>query len=125
MFHVPEEYRVINGAFASDASYGNNGHFKIRLSNRSVAMIIASDGKGWEHVSVHIATMQNGRQIGERTPTWAEMCRIKNAFWDAGDCVIQYHPPEDVYVNNHEHTLHLWRPTDQTIPVPPKIFVGI
>ena len=119
MFKVNERYRITkNHRLSSDDSYGNNGLFNIPLSNRSVAYIIASDGEGWEHVSVHI--ISDGK---DRTPTWSEMCRIKDMFWDKEDCVVQYHPPESEYVNNHKHTLHLWRPTDQILPKPEKIMV--
>jgi hypothetical protein len=52
------------------------------------------------------------------------MCYIKDLFWDKDDCVIQYHPAQSEYVNLHKHTLHLWRPTHETFPIPNKILVG-
>jgi hypothetical protein len=45
--------------------------------------VIASDGKGWEHISV---------SLPNRCPNWREMCFIKSLFWDEEDVVIQYHP---------------------------------
>jgi hypothetical protein len=39
--------------------------------------------------------------------------------------VIQYHPPESEYVNNHPNCLHLWRPTGCALPMPPSIMVGV
>lgn len=127
MFQVPEQYRVTTGPLGSTRANGNDGHFKIPLSNRSTAYIIASSGMGWEHVSVHIveATFKQPNPWQDRTPTWAEMCKIKAAFWGEEDTVIQYHPPKSEYVNNHKHTLHLWRPIGVEIPRPPKILVGI
>ena len=85
---------------------------------RTIAYAIASDGMDWEHVSVHM--ISDGK---ERTPTWSEMCKIKDIFWTNEDCVIQYHPPETEYVNNHKHTLHLWKPVKEKIPVPDKFMV--
>lgn len=121
MFKVPERYRITkNSALANDSSYGNNGAFAIPLSNRSTACIIASDGEGWEHVSVHIVS--DGK---ERTPTWSEMCKIKDLFWSDEDCVIQFHPRKSEYVNNHKYTLHLWKPINQEIPRPDTMLVGI
>jgi hypothetical protein len=121
MFKVPEKYRVTSSNhFATDSSYGNNGVFIIPLSNRSTAYTIASDGESWEHVSVHIVS--DGK---DRTPTWTEMCKIKDMFWGDDDCVVQYHPPKSDYVNNHKHTLHLWRPVNIEIPRPDSILVGI
>lgn len=103
----------------SDKSLGNNGGFKIPLDKDTTALVVASDGVGWEHVSVHI------KESGvNETPTWEEMCEIKALFWGPEDCVIQYHPPKSEYVNNHEHCLHLWRPTEVQIPLPPSILTG-
>jgi hypothetical protein len=118
MFHVREEYRVKNGTYGSDSTYGNNGAFKINRGRTTFA-IIASDGEGWEHVSVHCISEDK-----ERTPTWSEMCFIKELFWDEDDCVIQYHPAKSEYINLHKFTLHLWRPVGVAIPTPPKFMVG-
>lgn len=110
MFHVPEKNRVKTGPNASDKSYGNNGAFLIgRLR------IIASEGKGWEHVSI---------SLSDRTPRWNEMCQIKSIFWDEEDCVIQYHPPKSEYVNCHPYCLHMWRPIGINLPIPPSLLVG-
>lgn len=120
MFKVPEKWRVTHrNPMASDKSFGNNGLFVFNLSHRSTAYVIASDGEGWEHVSAHILSNNT-----PRTPTWSEMCKIKNLFWDVEDCAIQYHPSKDEYINNHPYTLHLWRPIDQTVPTPPSYLVG-
>lgn len=116
---VPEEYRITSGPLASDSSFGNNGAFIIPFFYGVYAYIIASDGEGWEHVSVHIHS--NGR---DRTPSWDEMCRIKSLFWDDQDTVIQYHPRKSEYVNHHSHCLHLWKPIGIEIPLPPSELVG-
>ena len=126
-FHVPNQYRIKTGVMRSDDSNGNNGAFFI--PNRAVCAgkseppfkVIASDGglpgqMSWEHVSV---------SLPHRCPTWAEMCRIKSIFWDANDVVIQYHPAESEYVNNHNFCLHLWRPVGVELPVPDSLLVGI
>jgi len=110
---VPEKYRITNGPMRSDESFGNNGAFKIPLSNRTIALVIASEGKGWEHVSVHMVS--EGK---ERTPTWSEMCKIKDMFWDEDETVIQFHPKKSEYVNVHVNCLHLWKPIGIEIPLP-------
>lgn len=117
MFHVPEKYRFKNHAspLASDESFGNNGAFFIPFESY-ILEVIASDGAGWEHVSVILKN---------RCPNWKEMCFIKSLFWDETDCVVQYHPPKAEYVNNHETCLHLWRSTTDIFPLPPSILVGI
>jgi hypothetical protein len=114
-FHVPEKYRVQDGQMASNSRFGNNGAFVLKLSTAQVVYAIASDQFGWEHVSV---------SRRDRCPTWFEMCQVKDMFWDADDCVVQYHPPESEYVNNHPYCLHLWRKIDEPFPLPPRIMVG-
>ena len=126
-FHVPDKFRVRKGAFASDARDGNNGAFFVPnraatprgLSTRDAApvplKIIASDGAGWEHVSVSLPT---------RCPTWTEMAYVKSVFWDDNDCVVQFHPPKSEYVNNHPFCLHLWRSSRYVFPLPDSLLVG-
>ena len=128
MFHVPEDRRVdlpLSHALSSTIASGNNGAFDFvgpvpgwRL------LVIASDGGGWEHVSVHAARERGLRDVQTRVPTWAEMVFIKNEFWGPEDVVMQLHPRQSVYVNQHPHVLHLWRPLDKVIPEPPPEFVG-
>lgn len=115
-FHVPEKFRIRTGRAGSDESFGNNGTFIVTLRHSQTVRVVASDGMDWEHVSVSRA---------DRCPTWDEMCQIKAMFWDTEDCVIQFHPPESEYVNNHPHCLHLWRPIDAAIPMPHHSMVGI
>jgi hypothetical protein len=119
MFHVPEKYRITTGVLSSQKENGNNGAFKItsfRLN--SPLNVIASDGYGWEHVSV---------SLSHRCPKWEEMCLIKDIFWDDDDFVVQIHPPKDDYVNNHPYCLHLWRKagTNDFCQRPPNSMVGI
>lgn len=131
MFHVPEKYRIIGGRMGSNASFGNRGAFTFAIFKdddsrkrhkiHRVAWVIASDGMGWEHVSVHM----NDASGKTYTPTWDEMCFVKDMFWDDEDCVMQLHPPRSLYVNNHPNVLHLWRPTTGGIPIPNDILVGI
>lgn len=121
MFHVPNQYRLRrHPQLGSDDSYGNNGFFIFKRTVRGKDTEIrcqASDGEGWEHVSVSVNA--------KRCPSWNEMCYVKDLFWDKEDCVIQYHPPASEYVSTHDYVLHLWRPTTFEQPVPEKIFVGI
>lgn len=69
----------------------------------------------FEHVSVSLA---------HRCPTWEEMCKVKDLFWDSEDVVVQFHPAKSEYVNLSKTCLHLWRWTKGTFPQPNKIEVG-
>lgn len=113
-FKCPEQYRIK----VPELPLGDDtcGIFTVKMKHGQVAIVIASAGFGWEHVSVSRA---------DRCPTWGEMCKVKSLFWDDDDCVIQYHPPKKDHINNHEYCLHLWRPIGIDLPMPPKIMVGI
>lgn len=133
MMRVPEKYRLTGGMFPSSKADGNNGYFQIpfvdgqilrtprlfmareRRERAKIMVIVASDGEGWEHVSC---------SFGDRTPTWEEMCQVKDLFWGKEDCVLQFHPPKSEYVNMHNYTLHLWRPAGKNPETPPSILVG-
>ena len=126
--HVPEFARVTDGPMGSDYTFGNNGAFDIESPSPGWHLaLICSDGSDatvsdkWEHVSAH-AYNRSGKM---RTPSWDEMCYVKRLCWDAEDVVMQLHPRESEYVNNHPHVLHLWRPLHAAIPEPPSIFVGV
>ena len=129
MFKVPEDHRFTQKghSMSSDKSYGCNGifiipHPKIR---DYFYQVIASDQLDWEHVSVSIFTQKKLQKKNgvDRTPTWTEMCFIKDLFWDDTDTVIQYHPAKSTYVNMHKYVLHIWKPKKRRIPVPPVQFV--
>ena len=124
MFHVPELARnVSHPVLGSTSADGNNGAFDLESPEPGWRlMLICSDGMDWEHVSIH-AYKREGKQ--QRTPNWREMCYVKDLCWDEEDVVMQLHPKKSEYVNNHPHTLHLWRPTNQPIPTPPSITVGV
>lgn len=111
---VPEEYREKEGMLGSTAEIGNNGCFMIPFESRTLC-VIASDGEWWDHVSVSLTS---------RTPNWREMCFIKDLFFEKHECVVQYHPPESEYVNNHPFCLHLWRSQREHFPMPPSYLVG-
>lgn len=115
-FQVPNKYRVREGRMASDDSIGNNGAFVVTLRHKQDVFVIAGEAFGWEHVSV---------SRRDRCPTWEEMCQVKDLFWGAEDCVVQFHPPQSEYVNNHPRCLHLWRQIGAEFPMPDSLLVGI
>lgn len=76
--------------------------------------VIVSDGMGWDHVSV---------SLPKRTPTWEEMCYVKDLFFDPDETVVQFHPSVEHYVNLHPNCLHLWRNQIEIQELPPIICV--
>lgn len=51
------------------------------------------------------------------------MCRIKDIFWGEDECVVQFHPPKNEYINLHPYCLHLWKKIGESFETPPKQFV--
>lgn len=123
MLHAPEKYRDQESVLSkSIRTVSNAGIFTIphhRIHGYRY-FVICSNQLGWEHVSLQVSKID---EKTTRCPTWEEMCYIKDLFWDETDCVVQYHPAKNEYVNRHPFVLHLWRPTTQVIPIPPKILV--
>lgn len=117
-FRMPNEYRVRRGALSSDDTYVDEGAFQVPSCHRDeVITVIASNGMGWEHVSVSLGPFSN------KCPSWDEMCQIKKLFWGEDVCVIQFHPAKSNYVNRHKGCLHMWRKIGTVIEMPPKFMV--
>lgn len=121
---MPERFRVAHplayksepgdpfGCFVIPTPYGQPGE---KLSVIACAGQAKDISEGWDHVSV---------SLKNRCPTWDEMNLLKDLFWDAEDCVVQYHPPKSDYINNHNFCLHLWKRNGE-MPRPPSILVGV
>lgn len=109
--------RVKVGPFGSVPEQGFNGFFEFMINGLPI-FCIASDGHGWQHVSVSIP----GSTF---PPSWYQMCRVKELFWGPDEWVMQLHPPKAENINNYPGCLHLWRPTAGAIPVPSPELVGL
>lgn len=117
--HQINRWRARGGELGSDNSYGNNGAFHIPCPETgSTLFVVASDGMGWDHVSVSVVDE-------ERCPAWEEMCYVKQLFWHEDETVIQYHPAESDYVRCHPWALHMWRPQHAELPKPLPVMVGV
>ena len=98
-------------------SYGGslNGCFMIPvIPTADVLRVIASVGDGWDHVSV---------SLEHRCPTWDEMSKVKRMFFNPWETAVQFHVPEEEHINIHPNVLHLWRPHNQVIHLPPRNMV--
>ena len=101
------------------AGIGEDGGQGILFNcGKRFASVIWSNGGGWEHVS--ICPFKRSY-----TPSWDDMCRLKDMFFCEEETVVQYHPAKSEYVNNMPNCLHLWRPINEEIPTPPSIMVGV
>ena len=112
------QHRMRVGKYGSTPDYGFNGAFGFPLYGEPRRVYaIASDQEGWKHVSVSF-----GRDA-TKTPSWSIMCRVKDLFWEPEDWVIQYHPAQSCYINQHPGVLHLWQPLTTPLPTPPQFMV--
>jgi len=126
---ILEKGRVRSGLWATTSEWGLSGLFVLQAPTGAALRIgshtgdgdmvavdfpsrerkVISAPTGWEHVTV---------ETDHRTPTWDEMCFVKNLFWKEEECVVEYHPPLSRYVKYNPHCLHLWRPKHAKIPSP-------
>lgn len=107
---------------------GLAGYYYDSDSNKNLNFIFSKQ-MGWEHLSVSMPS---------RTPTWDQMCKMKDIFWNDDETCVEYHPSKEQYVNMHPHCLHIWKPVwdeqfmqelkfnpkDDLLPIPPHILVG-
>ncbi len=107
-------HRINSSMWYGDSGDGWNGAFRFNVEN-GVLFVIASHGGGWDHVSV-------SRE--DRIPTWGEMEHIKRLFFLDTETAMQLHVPVSQHINCHPYCLHLWRPQNQEIPLPPSFMVG-
>jgi hypothetical protein len=115
-----EPFRIHAGFYGSSAG-SDYGAFIVPGPCGRELLIIASPGDAdenipWEHVSV---------SLPNRCPNWPEMSFVKDLFWDMEETVMQLHPPRSQWINQHPFCLHLWRPLNAEIPLPPRIAVGM
>lgn len=93
-----------------------NGKVKIVKDIDKALHFMFSWGCGFEHLSVSTPI---------QCPTWEQMCKMKDIFWREDEVCMQLHPKKEDYVNCMDYCLHIWRPIDKDIPMPPSIMVGL
>ena len=110
------------GGLTDPAMDRYHGIFLIPVtSSKRPLRIVATSGDapgsyGWDHVSVSLPA---------RCPTWAEMDHVKRLFFLPEEVAMQLHPQESDHISNMPYCLHIWRPAQSDIPLPPPILVGI
>jgi len=108
-----EKLRIDHPMYGKPEPGSINGCFEIPYENQQL-FVISGCGDGWDHVSV---------SLKNRCPNWKEMCFIKNLFFEPDELVVQFHPPVKDYVNIGKNVLHMWRPWEQEIELPPLYMV--
>lgn len=111
---IDEIRQTINLIIVAENDDGFGGKYYDKISDKWLNFIFSYQ-LGWEHLSVSTPS---------KTPTWEQMCTMKDIFWNKDEVCVEYHPKEEDYVNNHPHCLHVWKPTELELPTPPHILVG-
>lgn len=75
---------------------------------------VAVNGR-WRHVSFSRRS---------KLPTWADLKRVRYAYFDADATVVQLFPEKENYVSLHDYTLHLWQWLDGEFPFPEARLLG-
>lgn len=109
--HALDQYRRTYMDQVGDAGCGM---FVLPSPVMGELRVVASNELGWDHVSV---------SLHNRPPVWTEMEHVKRLFWQDDAVVMQLHVAVSAHISIHPHTLHLWRPHDVALPLPPPIMV--
>ena len=111
-----EEIKSTRNLFIEDENPNDGfcGYYYDSINNKRLTFIFSYQ-LGWEHLSVSMPS---------KTPSWDQMCRMKDIFWNKDEVCVEYHPKEEDYVNMHPHCLHIWRPIEEYLPTPPHLLVG-
>lgn len=113
---LPKNWRCIHpGGHRQEGVFFYNGpRFKYPIK------VIACAADGWDHVSVSLPTVR-------RAPNWEELEFVKRCFFRDDETAIQLHVPKKQHVDYSGvigfDVLHLWRPHDFEIPVPPAYMI--
>ena len=106
--------RVIE-TMGSAGDHGNGAFIVHSVIDRAQLLVVASNGEGWDHVSV---SRRN------RPPNWTEMEQVAKLFFAADEVAVQYHVPATEHVNAAVNALHWWRPQHGELPRPSMHLVG-
>ncbi len=99
---------------------GAEGAFQLNCAGVWLRVVVSNGmeegAEGWDHVSVSTA---------DRCPTWEEMKLVKGWFFLPEEWVVQYHPADADYIDNHPYCLHMWHNIRTEFIKPPSIMVGV
>ena len=104
-------FDVVTGSWGDSG----NGLFLLVSPYGDVLVVRASNGEGWDHVSVSRV---------DRCPWWEEMEHVRIHFFEDDETVMQLSVPRSEHLNCHPYCLHMWRPHNKRIPQPPAIMVA-
>ena len=101
---IPNHFMFMENQYRNLISASNCSDFYFAMEGNKIGDVtaITFPDEVWEHVLLDPLTLQ-------RCPTWPEMVRMKEMFWNPRDVVIQVHPAKKDYINIMPYALHQWR----------------
>ena len=81
---------------------------EITINGHNGSVIFSPDMNGWEHVSFC--------PYRGYVPSWDDMCKLKDFFFEDEEEAIQIHPKKSEYINIMDNCLHLWRNSKLELP---------
>lgn len=117
-----DNHRVTGMGIPKVTDPENEGMFMFNSPwDKGELIVIAAVGYGWDHISVSRA---------DGTPSWLEMDYVKRLFFHEHEWAYQLHAPVAEHISGKWpgrralNTLHVWKPHNRTIPIPPRWMVG-
>lgn len=105
----PESYRITVESYIDGAIYSSLPPIDTMTSYAELRVIasVVDAGTHGSH-QLHISVSRP-----DRDPTWSEIKAVRGAFFPPDIDAVMILPREEDYVNEHEHTFHVWQcPTD-------------
>jgi hypothetical protein len=107
MITIPGWHRAPNVELQCAPHFGG-APFAVFESTSGLRVITTLEEGVWLHVSV---------SRPNREPSWYELVSVKKIFM-GNRFAVQFLPPEEHYLNLHQHCLHLWCRVDDEPIVP-------
>lgn len=90
------------------------GYLRLRSGKKRMFTVFAGVNDSSEYWPVEYVSVGLYNE-NKKTPTWEEMCEVKEIFWEPEEEVHQIHPAESQYIHGVggvNNVLHLWRPEE-------------
>ncbi len=120
-----EQYRVYDGSDLLNIIFGQYDMLESQKAyvfskEKGDYYIQTLQTFGWDHISLVVRTYYNGKRV-ERIPGTSELEEVCEMFFGEDEPVVEVHPRREDYVNINPYTLHLWRPINEELPLPPVV----
>lgn len=97
---VEEIAKASNLVVISNTENGGCGRLIYGSLKNATVIWGRAEGGRFDHVGISPTN---------RTPTWEEMCKVKDIFFDPEEECYQVFPKRSQYVNIRKNCLHIWR----------------